>query len=314
MGEPNIAAIYALTEPEKAYVEVLVRSNVPPYWPAGYDTFVAGCAMAAACLPLNVLKWKSLVESKSCGLLCNLPFDHSLPFTPTVRRTNIRYPMYSDGIIGTISALFGSIYTIEGKWTGSHIDDVYPIFGDEATQLGSSKSKLEWHVEEAFHPARPTWLSLFCLRGDTAAITKIARARDLRLQRDVLSLLREPRFKLRIDETYSNVSSRYVITHILSGENSDTEIVFDPAYTDFRNDQEIQAFSALASAADEVHQPFTLAEGDLLIFNNRRTIHGRSAYGPRMDGADRWLKRAYILDEAEWIPRLKRGIMPFFLE
>jgi len=37
-----------------------------------------------------------------------------------------------------------------------------------------------------------------------------------------------------------------------------------------------------------------LEKGDLVIINNRRAIHGRSAFTPRYDGKDRWLQRVYI--------------------
>ncbi|MEK8144495.1 TauD/TfdA family dioxygenase [Streptomyces sp. M10(2022)] len=34
--------------------------------------------------------------------------------------------------------------------------------------------------------------------------------------------------------------------------------------------------------------------GDLVIIDNRVTVHGRTAFHPRYDGADRWLQRTYV--------------------
>lgn len=95
---------------------------------------------------------------------------------------------------------------------------------------------------------------------------------------------------------------------------SDPEIVLDPAYTVFQDEIERTAVAAVESAAEQVHQPFTLMEGDLLVFNNRRTIHARSPFYPRMDGTDRWLKRTYILEASTWISKLSNGVIPFEID
>lgn len=313
MCTSNAAAIYTLAGDEKIEVERSIRSKVPPYQPETYNAFMSGCRLAAAELPLNIYKWRDLVKELNVGLIRNLPIDSELPVTPTARHVVDHISMLSDSVIGTISALFGTIYTIEGKGTGRHIHNMYPVFGDEYTQLASSsKVDLEWHVEEAFHPVRPSWLSLLCLRSDAEAATKVARAKDLQLERDILQILRESRFDLRIDETYTkNASSTSITTCVLAGSLTDPEIVLDPAYTIFQDEIEIAAIAAVASAAKQVQQEFTLVEGDLLVFNNRRVIHGRSSFLPRMDGTDRWLKRGFILEPSDWISKLNNGVIPF---
>lgn len=37
-----------------------------------------------------------------------------------------------------------------------------------------------------------------------------------------------------------------------------------------------------------------LLDGDIMIINNKRMLHGRSAYQPKFDGTDRWIQRAYV--------------------
>ena len=49
-------------------------------------------------------------------------------------------------------------------------------------------------------------------------------------------------------------------------------------------------------------QKIQLEPGDLLVFDNRRSAHARSAYTPRFDGSDRWLLRALVL-ESYWKAR-----------
>ena len=316
MFRQNVAATYVLTNTEKTDVERIIRSKVPPYRLEAYEQFMAGCQMAGNELPSSIHKWRDEVKTVDLGVIRNLPIDALLQVTPIKRYDADNIPMFSDSVIGTISTLFGTIYSIKGKGMGRHISNMYPIIGDEYTQLGSSsKVELAWHVEEAFHPARPTWLSLLCLRGDTKAITKIARARDLQLPPDTLSTLREFRFKLRIDETYGDhTPSSYVSTSVLTGSSTEPEIVLDPAYTVFQDEIERDAVAAVESAAEQTCQQFTLMEGDLLIFNNRRAIHARSPFHPRMDGTDRWLKRAFILDASKWTSKLNNGIIPFEID
>jgi L-asparagine oxygenase len=315
MQNSNIAAVYTLTDTEKADVERIIRSQVSLYRPEDYDEFMSTCQSAANEFPRTIHNWSAHVQGLSVGLLRNLPIDITLPATPTVRHGADNIPLLADGVIGTISALFGFLYTFEGKTTSRHIHNVYPVYGDEYTQLGSGKVKLEWHVEDGFHPARPNWVSLLCLRGDTEAETMVARARDLRLSPDIVRTLEELRFKLRIDDSFTDdTHSIYVTTRILTGSTDDPQIMFDPAYTICQDDDETNALAAVESAADEVQQRFTLEEGDLLTFDNRRVMHARTAYRPRMDGKDRWLKRALVLETSEWSSMLNKGMIPFEIE
>jgi alpha-ketoglutarate-dependent taurine dioxygenase len=40
-----------------------------------------------------------------------------------------------------------------------------------------------------------------------------------------------------------------------------------------------------------------LSDGDVLVIDNDRAVHGRSPFVPRYDGTDRWLKRALVVRE-----------------
>ena len=47
-----------------------------------------------------------------------------------------------------------------------------------------------------------------------------------------------------------------------------------------------------------------LEPGDLLMVDNRRAVHARTAFRPRYDGQDRWLQRVYAVCEptkVDWI-------------
>ncbi len=49
-----------------------------------------------------------------------------------------------------------------------------------------------------------------------------------------------------------------------------------------------------ADACERLARTLRLTPGDLVIIDNRVTVHGRTAFQPRYDGADRWLQRTYV--------------------
>jgi alpha-ketoglutarate-dependent taurine dioxygenase len=57
------------------------------------------------------------------------------------------------------------------------------------------------------------------------------------------------------------------------------------------------ALAALADAIEVSYTSVVLADGDLLIVDNRRAVHGRSEFVARFDGADRWLQRTFVVDD-----------------
>lgn len=65
---------------------------------------------------------------------------------------------------------------------GSIVQNVLPVRGDELAQSGhGSQVFLEFHTEDAFHPSRPDYLLLLCVRNDDRVPTVLASVRDVRL-------------------------------------------------------------------------------------------------------------------------------------
>jgi L-asparagine oxygenase len=303
------AVVYVLSNREKQRLRAIVDLAIPDYSPRGYSKFIAACNSAMGLFKW-ALDWKQEVVKKQIGLLRNLPLDDPMPATP-VRGQNPR-SMIGDKVIGAIAGLFGTVYNITGKGNGRHIQDMYPVKEDEYTQLASSsKADLKWHVEEAFHAGRPTWLALLCLRGDPQAKTKVAHVRDIQLSPEFISTLRQQQFRLRVDETYQINSPASVVLPILSGTACDPHIVLDPAYTIFESKAQVSTVRHLLQAAEKAKVQFTLSAGDCLVFNNLRVIHARTAFQPRMDGMDRWLKRAFVLGDCRLDYKLRNGFLPF---
>ena len=49
-----------------------------------------------------------------------------------------------------------------------------------------------------------------------------------------------------------------------------------------------------------------LESGDLLVVDNRKSVHGRTPFKARYDGFDRWLQRLYVKVDV-WPGRDDRG-------
>eukprot|EP00977_Amphora_coffeiformis_P030153 scaffold45005_cov260-Amphora_coffeaeformis.AAC.3 len=56
----------------------------------------------------------------------------------------------------------------------------------------------------------------------------------------------------------------------------------------------VGAYQRLSQNSLNMGQEVPLQPGDLLILNNARCVHGRTAYRPKFDGTDRWLVKTYV--------------------
>jgi L-asparagine oxygenase len=55
-----------------------------------------------------------------------------------------------------------------------------------------------------------------------------------------------------------------------------------------------EALAQMRAAANATKNYARLSVGDLLLVDNRRSVHSRSEFMPRWDGRDRWLQRCYV--------------------
>src|SRR5690606_2498378 len=143
----------------------------------------------------------------------------------------------------------------------------------------SSGVTLAFHTETAFHPHRPDFLVLLCLRGDPAAATTLCDVADLAaaLPASVRAVLAEPRFGTRPDESFGGGPTAPLgppMRVLTSGPRP--ELLYDEELTRGLDAPAQAALDALASAVRECHTSTVLEAGDVLVVDNRRCVHGRS--------------------------------------
>ncbi|WP_143053746.1 TauD/TfdA family dioxygenase [Parapedobacter koreensis] len=258
---------YTLTSEEKRYIREMVDDVVIPYSTENFDAFIHSCQQAAKLMPARLIGWKQETEQFDLGLLRNLPTEDFLVDTPKRQFVADHIPMFSDGLVGAIAALFGQTYLFE-RPCNRHIQNIYPVRGESAAQFPYSTNELDWHVENGAYSARADWVGLLCIREDKQAITKIARYDDIEWYQEQLSSL--------IGTIYS---------HGIDG-------LFHEEYA--ASAKMAMLDNSWQESAEQVYIRVVLEKGDMLMFNNRNTIHARSAITPKMDGTDRWLKRVLV--------------------
>ncbi|MFC8529217.1 TauD/TfdA family dioxygenase [Nocardia sp. NPDC057227] len=228
--------------------------------------------------------------------ICPVPLD--LPATPATvtPRSTARVVDAAALLLLALSLPLGEPFTFRSLHEGRLVQHVLPVPGREDTQTGaSSTAALDWHVEDGFTDDRCDYFALLCLRGHPGALTVLSPARHLDLDPADIAVLRAPRYLLVPDDAHDGAdTSAPTPVPILTGPAADPEICFgegDVHLADPADNRGAAALRALSAALDRGAIGHELRPGDVLVADNRRTVHGRTTFAPRYDGTDRWLLR-----------------------
>lgn len=298
-----------LTDAERTAMRMAVMGVPHNYGDEDFHQFVYHCWRSGGTMPARLTQ--ALFDFRmgrggSALLIKGLPLaQRALPPTPSKRSVTWNdASLFARKLMCVALSQIGHIYNFSKKKDFDYIDDVFPIYVDRNEQLGTNRTFLEWHVEDGFHPAKADLAALFCLRGDEAAQTYLCEATDLQLAPHFREELLKPNFLISVDPTFQSVQTgdqqQYRCAVLSDGK--DPEIVYDPAYMRGVTPFAQAALEHVRTCIDSVYQTVTLEAGDMLLFDNRRVMHARSAYEPSYDGNDRWLLRALLL-ESYWKAR-----------
>lgn len=220
--------------------------------------------------------------------------------TPPTPLSPVRKDRTSEMTLLTVARRLGQPVGYLPEHGGDLIQNIVPTKTAATRQVStSSRTELMFHTEAAFHPHRPRYLLLLCLRGDLEAHTTLASINDVlpHLPADVVEILFQARFRTAVDESYLHGRSNALGAPmpVLSGDRQRPSMVFD---ADLMVGTDAAADDALRSLGDAVaahRRSITLAAGDLLVVDNNVAVHGRTPFTPRFDGTDRWLQRTFVV-------------------
>ena len=236
-----------------------------------------------------------------CLLLRGMPVGE-LPATPAHPTDPIAKSQATELLLLTVAALLGEPVGYLPEHGGDVVQNIVPVKQSASRQTSTSSTvDLMFHTEAAFHPHRPHHLLLFCLRGDPQARTTVASIHAALpfLDPEVVDVLFEPRFRCAVDESYLHGRSNVLgpPMAVLSGDRTSPTMVFDQDLMVAVDEEADDALSDLGIALARHHTGVVLEAGDLLVIDNHMVVHGRSPFTPRFDGTDRWLQRAFVVDE-----------------
>lgn len=286
-----------------------------PVAPWSSETFISAAAAAAKHLPLpleDALAALSVTSPAAGALLVRgLPVG-KIPTTPSSPTTPVDKDLVSEFTLLTVARRLGEPVGYLPEHGGDIIQNIVPTANSAVRQVStSSKVELLFHTEAAFHPHRPRYLLLLCLRGDMAARTTLSSAVTVLATMDdaVVTTLFEPRFRTAVDESYLHGRTNLLgpPMPVLGGTRERPTMIFDADLMVGVDPAADEALQALAAATTAHHTAVVLGAGDLLIVDNTVAVHGRSPFTPRFDGTDRWLQRAFVVADLEASASERRG-------
>ncbi len=235
-----------------------------------------------------------------------------VPATPPSPTAPTGKDLRSELVLLAVARRLGEPVGYRPEHGGSIVQNLVPTPDAIGRQTSTSSGvDLAFHTETAFHPHRPRYLLLLCLKGDPGAATTLASVDDLRpaLSDEAVAELRRPHFRTAVDESFGGRPGVPVgdARPVLSGPDDQPVLCWDAELTTGETPEARAALVELAAAVAERQQRIVLEAGDLLVVDNWRCVHGRSPFAARFDGTDRWLQRAFVVESLEPSTADRRG-------
>lgn len=282
----------------KRLAEELVR--IPPALLDDADWLVA--ARARSCrlpdrLAEEIRRYRHDPGAAGTLLISGLPIDEAaLPDTPSVRDSVAREATVPAAVAVLVGMHLGELVAYRQEKQGALVQDVVPVRGLEQSQSNAGSVPLEFHIENAFHPHRPDYVGLLCLRNDheKSAGTLVASIRQALPLLDPADreLLGQPRFVTAPPPSFQ--AGEGAAHAVLQGCPDDPDICVDFSATSASDDEGKYALERLREALLTVSSSLVLQSGEMAFVDNRIVLHGRTTFIPRYDGRDRWLHRVYV--------------------
>ena len=220
--------------------------------------------------------------------------------TPAGPRAPVSKDNVSERTLLSLASLLGRVAGYAPEHEGDVVQNIVPV-KQLATEQSSTSSSvtLAFHTEAAFHPHKPRYLLLLCLRGDPQAATTYA------LLKDVLALLPDQarqdlsreEFTTGVDSSYNPRPGAVSKPHSVLSSGNVPVWCWDQELTQGTTPRAREALLDLAAAVGACSRAVVLEKGDLLILDNNSVVHGRSPFSPRFDGTDRWLQRSFVVPD-----------------
>lgn len=310
-----VSHVHSWSRGSAPHASPLVIKTSPQEWsmpeppaaaiPVGSAEFTSAVRRASRALPEAVhealLEFADESHPSGALLVRGIPIGE-LPHTPSTPTTPSGKDRVSEQVLLAAGRVLGQPIGYLPEHGGDIIQNLLPTREGAYRQVSTSSAvTLAWHTEAAFHPHRPRFLLLLCLRGDPSARTTLCSIHEVveALSLRTRWLLSEPLYRTAVDESYTGSRSEQLgpLVPVLSGDLDTPRMVFDADLMTGISTEADSALAELTTTIEEHHTYVVLQAGDLLIVDNSRAVHGRSPFTPRFDGTDRWLQRTFVVSD-----------------
>jgi L-asparagine oxygenase len=225
--------------------------------------------------------------------------DEALPATPSVADSVQREATVPAAVLMMVACGLGDPVAYLAEKSGALVQDVVPVPGKESFSGNAGSALLTFHNENAFHQHEPDYLLLLCLRADHERVAGLRTA----CLGEVLPLLsdaaREALFAAEFitapPPSFGDDGQARAPQPVLFGDREDPDMRMATIATTPLTPRAESALREFGWACDAACRTVVLDPGDLAILDNRVTVHGRTAFKARYDGADRWVQRTFVI-------------------
>lgn len=269
------------------------------------EDLVRIAALGARDLPVEVddaiVRFASESHRSGALLIRNAPIG-ALPPTPATPESPVAKDLATELTLLTVARRLGQPVGYIPEHGGRIVQNIVPTQTDADRQTStSSRSNLMFHTETAFHPFRPRYLLLLCLRGDPSAHTTLVSIHELmdRLPDHVVDVMFQARFRTAVDASFLDGRANELgpARPLITGTRSEPTFVFDADLTVGIDGEADDVLVRLRDLIEEIKTSVVLEPGDLLVVDNNIAVHGRSPFTARFDGHDRWLQRSFVVTD-----------------
>jgi len=224
----------------------------------------------------------------------DIPVTEEIPPTATEYSAEIPGKTFqSEGVIGAVSLELGRLFNYR-ETGGAIMHDIYPARGYENSKsFVNSTRMLSFHSDGSAHPElSPDYILLYCIRGDQNAANLVVDLDTLieHLPAEAVNILMRPLFRHLVSES----PQYFALKPVLFREGKCFTIRYDEDNTSGINDEAMLSQQSLNEMLRKVAVRIPNYTNSLLVLNNNRCLHARTSFSPKFDGADRWVKCAYV--------------------
>lgn len=237
-----------------------------------------------------------------------------VPPTPATPHSNSSMLLAAMWSLVDRSSSLGHVVGYIQEQQGSLIQNIVPVHKTEYQQIStSSKVQLALHTETAFHPYKPDYVLLLCLRGDPTAVTTYANVDEIvsYLDSETIDYLQKDCYITSIDESFRTKGEPDVEFKlaVLSKKHDGYDMIYDEALMEGETPLAQDALKKLSEAIKKSVREIVLETKDLIVIDNNKTIHGRKPFQPRYNGDDRWVQRMLVRKELPTSDQLKGNVI-----